>query len=262
MNLKKFFTISACLMLAVNCFIPAEVQAVTKNEAIDFYNGLCTATNEFNVSEIKKYLDCSENDVIEIFKISGVPYPKTQAYFRIAMGLQAIGSLESAYEYYSKAISCTKNIKNMDSKFKSNIFIWRGYCNFVMMKNSNNFNETNVKKMFDDFEISLRNDANNGENYALLGEIYYTLGDYETALKFLQTAEPLCENYETKKRIQESIEYVKATIDDNKPGMIDWAKEHFSDIVKGGAILLGIAKVGLAFFGGGGGDSADYQYQE
>ena len=233
LKLKKFCVCVVCLVLVINLFVPLEVQAVTKREALDFYNSFNNAIKESTISEIR---DCfenySENEIIEIFRVSGISYPKTQAYFFIAGGLQEIGALEKSYEYYSKAISCINNIKDVDHELKAVIFKCRATCLFYMMYAINKFDEKNVKKMFDDFEISLKSNANDYDTFYALGTVYSVLGDKETELKCLTMAKNLCEDYETKQEIQERIISAQKDIDKNKHGILDWAKEHSDDLLK------------------------------
>lgn len=258
-RLKNFCVCFICLVLVINLLIPLEVQAVTKNEAIDFFNEFSSATNESNISKIKNYFNkYSEDGFIENFRIANIQYPKTSAYFFIARGCQEIGELENAYEYYSKAINSINSVKNADGETRGIIYKWRALCNFDIIKNSNRFDEKRLEKMFDDFETSLRNNAKDEDTFHVLGIIYYDLGEYETALQCLYKAKSLCKDYETAKEIQKLIVSVQKDIDRNKPGMIDWAKDHVGDIAQLGAVVLGLAKIGLAIFGGGGAE----QYQE
>lgn len=255
LKLKKFCVCIVCLVLVINLFVPLEVQAVTKDEAIDFYNDFSNAIVESKISEIR---DCfenyNENEIIEIFRVSGISYPKTQSYFFIARGLQELGALEKSYEYYSKAISCINSIKNIDNEFKAIIFKCRASCLFYMMYANNKFDEKNVKKMFDDFEISLKSNANDYDTFYTLGVVYSVLGDKETELNCLARAKNLCEDYETKQEIQERIISAQKDIDKNKPGLIDglinWGKENSSELLKFGTAVLSV----IAVLSGGGGD--------
>ncbi len=228
-KLKKFCVCFICLVLVINLLIPLEVQAVTKNEAIDFFNDFSSATNESNISKIKKYFNnYSEDEFIEIFRIANVTYPKTSAYFFIARGCQEIGELENAYKYYSKAINSINSIKNANAEFKGCIFKNRAICNFQRIKNK--YDEKICDEMIKDFEISLSYNPNDYDTYYNFGYIYCDyIGDKKIGLNFLNKAKTLCKNPKIKEEIQEEI-------DEYKPGIFstvwDMVKKRRKELIK------------------------------
>lgn len=250
--MKKITTLIVCLLILLNIFIPTNIHAITKNEATDFVNTFINTINESSISEIKKYLEnYSEDKIVEIFRIAETNYPKTSAYFNIARSLQEIGNLQEAYKYYSKAVECTKGIKNMDHESKAIIFKFRAVCNFLMMRNIGKFDKEKTDRMFNDFDISLQNNANDYDTFFTLGIVYVTLENKTYALKSFEKAKDLCPDSKTKKEIQKYI-------DNNEEGFMDWVKEHSGTLLVLGAATIKAIPAVLSFFGGGNGG----EYQE
>ena len=117
-----------------------------------FVNNFVDAVSNNNVSEIKYYLQKGENEIVKYFrayhnKYEDLKHPKTKAYYFIAKGNFIVGRRETAYKYYSSAISFLNNIQNPDQELKASLLRERAFCVFTM-RNSDSFEDYNVKKAF------------------------------------------------------------------------------------------------------------------
>lgn len=193
------------------------------------YNFVDAVKNE-KVSDIKYYLQKGENEIVKMFRIYNNKYedlkhPKTMAYYFIAKGNFTIGRIETAYNYYSSAISFLNNIKNPDQELKAILFRDRAFCVFTMRK-SNNYEDINVKKSFDDLNKALNINANDWVAYFYAGIINTTLGDKSgTNINQFEQAKALCDDINERNEIQKIIEGIRK----NKPGFIAGVIDFVSD---------------------------------
>lgn len=195
-----------------------------------FVENFTDAVHNEDISEIKYYLQKGEDEIVKNFrayhnKYEDLKHPKTMAYFFIAKGNFIIGRREAAYKYYSNAISFLNNIQNPDQELKASLFRERAFCVFTM-RNSNAYEDINVKKSFDDLNKALNINANDWVTYYYAGIINTALGDKSGAnITQLEQAKSLCDDINQKKEIQKTIEEIRK----NEPGFIDGVIDFVSD---------------------------------
>ncbi len=176
-----------------------------------FVENFINAVNNEDISEIKYYLQKGEDEIVKMFKqIEDLKHPKTWAYYWIAEGNFRIGRKETAYNYFSNAIEMLSKIQNADPDLKAILFRERAFCIFSM-RDSNNFEDYNVKKAFADLNKSLNINSNDWITYYYAGTMNIVLGDRtDTGINQLIQAKNLCKDSNIKNNIQQEIDDAKS----------------------------------------------------